>query len=216
VRLEGIVRHFLPRIREVLVAAHRADVPADPEGGAAVRVSPAVPEITVPSGPGAKDGAVAAVCPIPARFSIHVICLAALFWTLVLGQPSLADSHPARGRSLPRLGPTRGARALKFVTHCRWRVTGLERGSTLYSDKDHSGSFAIDSADDPNDDETSDDPNDDDDAWDNLTADNDTDVRITVWLPEMVRYLIDLEVGFAPASLHSLPAHFPTLQRLRC
>jgi hypothetical protein len=69
---------------------------------------------------------------------------------------------------------------------------------------------------DPNDDETSDDPNDDDDNWEDLTADDNTDVPVFVWFPEMVRYLIDVEAGYAPASLPPPSSPFPTLQRLRC
>lgn len=71
-------------------------------------------------------------------------------------------------------------------------------------------------ADDPNDDGASDDPNDDDDAWDDLSAYQDTGVPIIVWLQtESLLHLVTPE--HAPAiSTPSLPSPFRTLQRLRC
>jgi hypothetical protein len=69
---------------------------------------------------------------------------------------------------------------------------------------------------DPDDDAASDDPNDDDDNWDDLSADDNSDVLVIAWSLEMVRYLDDLEAGYAPASARPTSSPFPTLQRLRC
>jgi hypothetical protein len=75
--------------------------------------------------------------------------------------------------------------------------------------------FASLPRDDPFDDEMSEDPDDDDDASDDLNGDDDTDVPIIAWLPEMVTCL--LPPARAPVIWTAPPSSpFRTLRRLRC
>ena len=71
---------------------------------------------------------------------------------------------------------------------------------------------------DLNDDETSGDPDDDDDddTTDYVNGDDDTNVPITGWIQEILRYRTDLEAESGLAWTEPPSTAFSRLQRLRC
>jgi hypothetical protein len=200
-------------MRDAFLDDDRAQAPADPRRGPAAWVSSLAPEVPVPSGSTARNGTVAAVCLVPPLLTLLAIRLVTLVCALILGQASTSESLAARGEAPPPDGPVQAATAVTATPSC-----SVTRSVRI---RPHHGTnvvphFLRPRSDDPNDDTTSDDPNDDDDAWDDLNADDNTHVPVIAWRPEIVRYLIDLEAGYAPASTRPPSSPFPTLQRLRC
>jgi hypothetical protein len=200
-------------MRDAFLSDDRDQALADPDWGPAAWVSSSVAEVPVASGPTARNGTVAAVCPVPSLITRLASHLVILVWTLILGQASTSDCLAAPEEASTLEGPVRAATALR-PTPSR-PVAKLVR-IRPYRGTNVAAHFPKPRTNDTDDDAASDDPNDDDDNWDDLSADDNTDVPVIAWLLEMVRYLDDLEVGYAPASTQPSSSPFPTLQRLRC
>jgi hypothetical protein len=177
----------------------RTQAPADPGRDPAAWVSSLVPEVPVPSGPGASSGAVAGVCLVSPHPTRRAIRLVALILALILGQVSTVGNVAAR-EEVPLPGDIlRAASTIRVVSDSRVCVDRVLNGSIQLSDGRPFVSF---------DDVAWDDPDDDDDE---------TDEPIT-WLEEMDRYLCltASEISFAPAWTETPSSPFFASQRLRC
>jgi hypothetical protein len=151
------------------------------------------------------------------HLTLSLTLLAAPMFALIVWRTSAADSLELWGQASPSdvsIGPFS---AVRDTSDPVVPVTPIKHGSTLRPGKRLHRLFEITLANDPTDDETSDDPADDDDAWDDLTAFQDTEAPVTAWSREIVRAPSDPEAESVPAwSELPLFTSFLTLQRLRC
>lgn|GEM_PF-1139664 len=208
---------FLPRSKEVFLGVHHAESLADLEREAAAAISSSGPEAGGLRGPGARSGALVALCRLPHRVSIPVVCLVALLWALVLGQASFAGSVPNPEKVPSPDGPSQATKAVRVVSHDHAHIAPWENGSALPSDVKFRPSRRTHHSSHLNGGRTSDDPNDDDDAWNYLSADDDhTDASITLWLPEIALDLMAPEAQ--STSAWTSPPSSPSLMcpPLRC
>jgi len=204
-------------MRTTFLGDDRAEAPADPVRGPVVWVSSLVRQVCVSSGPGSWRGTVATVCLVSPCLTQRVIRLVVLIWALLLGHASLAGRVAAREEACAPDGPDLAATVDRVVSDSLTRVAQLEHGSRLRSLKRHGVGSKIAHRYNPDcDDETSRDSDDDDDTSDDLNDDDEPDVPFTVWLQDMVRYLIALEAESAPAWTETPYSPFPTHRRLRC
>ena len=164
-----------------------------------------------------SGGRVPFVVQSPSRTQ-HVFRLVALIWALIFGHASLAESVVPREVSPAPRGPNPAPTADRVVPNLPARAAQSEHSSRRRALKRHHVSSKIarwhnlDS-----DDETSEDSDDDDDTSNDVNVDDDeTDPPITLWIQDMVRYLIALEAESAPPWFEPPSSPFPTLQRLRC
>jgi hypothetical protein len=142
-----------------------------------------------------------------------VLFLVAPVLALILSGASLVDGLGPRGKA-SAAGPSA---AVRDTPDPAVPASPMQRGSTLRPGKRLHRVFEIALANDPTDDETSDDPADDDDAWDELTAFEDTEGPVTAWFQEIISAPGDPETGSVLVWTEIPPfISFLTLQRLRC
>jgi hypothetical protein len=192
-----------------------AQAPADPERGPAARVSSLVPEVSVPSGPGARHGILVAVCLVPLRLTPLAVRLVALLWPLILGQMSVAGDLATRKEGPPSDSPVQTVSTGRGQSGSPVSVARFGIGSKLRPHKRSHAFPKITCDDDPNDDEASDDPN-DDVVWDDRNDRDDTGMPVIGCLQEMVRNLPPPEVESVPDSTAPPSSPLLTTQRLRC
>jgi hypothetical protein len=209
------LRQFLPRIGTAYLGGHRAEAHADPQRGQTVRVAFDLPKEPGPSGPGTRQGRVAAASVGLLRYTSHGVRLVALIGALFLAQAWVAGNPAAREQRPSRHNSVQTVPAGRVQSGSPDSVDRLVRNWNLRWHKRHVAFPKFARGDDPNDNETSDDPNDDDDAWDDLNGDDDTDVPIITWLWDTVPYLSPAERAPVIATAPSSPP-CQTRQRLRC
>lgn len=156
-----------------------------------------------------------AVRLMPARVTSLGVLLAALLWAQGLGASTLMGDHAAREQGRPPDNPVPAASTSQVPCGVHNPIGRLAKAWRLRSHRSHRAILQLCFGDDPNDNETSDDPNDDDDAWDDLSANHDSEMPLTVGLCETLPYPNALEGAAVHPIIPSSPL-FLTRQRLRC